>query len=494
MLRVALKPIKILLLSSIRMMGYAIIKLPKGEDSGPEIDPRELDTNGPAREAVAAVREVDGTGGGSPSHQPSPVVNSETEAAMLPTSEPKDPALRAYRINMHHVGGRGGGFPFPMNPSFQNSVETYIYDADADCLEQMERESASIDRVIVAAVAEADEEVTFHVNHDPYTSSLLSANPQCEEFFYQDASCDYTLKDVLQPVKIRRMAGESLDGLAKRHDFQIDYLSLDVQGAEFNLLAGISDSVMRDTVAMMCEISFFQFYSSQHLFDELVTSLRKRGFFVARFLPHGYEWQTFRTGIGWRSTGFTAHGDTLFFRDIDHVVRHAPQPFRALLKLAFVSISFGNISYALRCLTEAYKQPDSQTLAVKDKVSFIRFLDDMYRLYRETPHIYPLRFPHIWSVEKSFARFEVGANLVPDQAEVRAAYFAETDEAQFKQKVVELLDCAPTPFESLLRINGFSQLADDVSEKRIVSVHQVLSGLGMAVRDGSVYTVPTVSA
>ena len=475
MLRLVLRPIKWLVISSMRMMGYAILKLPKGEDIGQKSD-------------AAGSTEVT-----APNLQVRAAANSATGAAKIsaPEPEPKDPALRAYRLNMHHVGGRGGGFPFPMNPYFQNSLETYIYDADADCLEHMEQASATIDHVIVAAVAERDVEVGFHINHDPYTSSLLPANPKTEEFFYQDASCDYILKDVLKPIKIRRMAGESLDSLAKKHEFQIDYLSLDVQGAEFNLLAGISKSVMRDTVAAMCEISFFQFYASQHLFDELVTSLRQRGFFVARFLPHGYDWQTFRTGIGWRGTGFTAHGDTLFFRDIDHVVQHASQPFLALLKLAFVSISFGNISYALRCLTEAYKQPDSQALALADKVRFIRFLDEMYRLHQETQHIYPLRFSHVWSVEKSLARFDVGVNPVPDPAEVRAAYFAGQDEAQFKKNVVRLLDPMPTAFEKLLRNNGFSELADDVAEKRIVSIQQVLSGLGMAVREDSVYVVPS---
>lgn len=478
MLRSVLRPIKWLVLSSMRMMGYALVKLPKGE--------------GVRQKSDAA----DGTEVIAPNLQVRLAASLATGAAKIPAPEPepKDPALRAYRINMHHVGGRGGGFPFPMNPYFQNSLETYIYDADADCLEHMEQESATIDHVIVAAVAEADGDVTFHINHDPYTSSLLPANTKNEEFFYQDASCDYMLKDVLKPIKIKRMPGESLDSLAKKYDFKMDYLSLDVQGAEFNLLAGLSDSVMGDTVAVMGEISFFQFYASQHLFDELVTSLRQKGFFVARFLPHGYDWQTFRTGIGWRGTGFTAHGDTLFFRDIDHVVRHASQPFLALLKLAFISLSFGNISYALQCLTEAYKQPDPQALALADKVRFIRFLDDMHRLYQETQHIYPLRFSHVWSVEKSLARFDVGVNPVPDQAEVRAAYFDGQDETLFKKNALRLLDPTPTAFENLLRINGYSDLADDVAEQRIVSVQQVLSGLGMVAREGSVYVVPPINS
>ena len=47
-----------------------------------------------------------------------------------------------------------------------------------------------------------------------------------------------------------------MDTLAKKHRFQVDYLSLDVQGAEYELLAGMSDAILANTVAVMCEFGF----------------------------------------------------------------------------------------------------------------------------------------------------------------------------------------------------------------------------------------------
>lgn len=388
---------------------------------------------------------------------------------------------------MHHIGGRGGGFPFPMDRHFFDGTETYIYEADPACKEQMELQSSDVDHVIVAAVTGNNGPGAFYVNYDPFTSSLLPLNPGARGIFYQDASCDYILEDVLKPLKTIPIVGETIDSLAQKRGFQVDYLSLDVQGAEYELLAGMSDETSRDTVAIMCEISFFQFYDSQRLFDEIMAMLRQKGFFMAHLFPHGYDWATYRAGIGWRGSGFTAHGDVLFFREPASIRAQARDPFSSLLKAAFIALCRGNVSYSLQCLTEAYRTPSPDVLAAAREISYIRFLDEMYRLYQSEPRLYPPRFSHIWTEAESLARFDVPApDVVHDTASIRRAYFAETDEATFRRVAPRLLDASPTTFETMLRNHGFMSLAEEVAEKRLVSIKQTLSVLGMEVQGGSI--------
>lgn len=403
----------------------------------------------------------------------------------------KDPVLRPYRINMHHVGSRDGGCPFPMSHRFFSDVETYIYDADPACHEQTEIFSPFVDHVIVAAVAGADQQRVFHLNYDPYTSSLLPAEPASRGVFFPGEPWDYVLEDVLKPLKTMPVAGESLDTLAKKHRFQVDYLSLDVQGAEYELLAGMSDAILANTVAVMCEFGFLKVYANQRLFDEIMSLLRAKGFFVARLLSHGYDWAAFRSGIGWRSQGFTeAYGDALFFREIASIREHAPQPFAALMKAAFISLCVGNISHALQCLTEAYTHPAPDVLAQAGTLGYIRFLDEMYRLYQAEEHICPPRFSHTYTAEESLARFDVNAHVVQGKANVRRAYFSETDEAMFRRVAPRLCDPSPTAFETLLRKYAFAALADDVAKRRATSIKQTLGELGMDVGRGVVQIVP----
>jgi len=454
--------LKTLILSTMNRMGYTIVKLRIAHQGEPE--------------ATSAI----------PVKSPAPIEANKPEF----NPAPKSTELRPYRIHMHHIGGRGGGFPFPMDRRFFDGTETYIYEADPACKRQMEIKSPDVDHVIVAAVTGENAAGSFHINYDPYTSSLLPPNPANREIFFQDASCDYILEDVLKPAKTIPIVGETIDTLAQKHGFPVDYLSLDVQGAEYDLLAGMSSETSRDTVAIMCEISFFQFYDSQRLFDEIMTLLRQKGFFMAHLFPHGYDWATYRTGIGWRATGFTAHGDVLFFREPASIRAHARDPFCALLKAAFIALCRGNVSYALKCLEEAYRTPSSDLLAAAGEIGYIRFLDDMYRLYQSEPHLYPPRFSHLWTEEESLARFDVSSpNLIPDKAKIRQTYFTETDEAMFRRVAPRLLDASPTGFETMLRNNGFMPLADEVAEKRIVSIKQLLGALGMDVRNGSVCIV-----
>src|SRR3989344_2869281 len=400
--------------------------------------------------------------------------------------KPKAPSCKPLRINMHHVGGRGGGFPMPLAKKFHDGTEMYIYDADPDCGAQMKSLSPYVDHVIVAAVGSADTESLFHVNYDPFTSSLLPPHPGNVGIFYQDASCDYILGDVLAPWKTIRVETRTLDSLARQHGFQVDYLSLDVQGAEFDLLSGATDSMLRDTVGVMCEISLLQFYDQQKLFDQITALLRPKGFFVANIFPHGYDWATYRSAVGWRGTGFTAHGDVLFLRDPRHIVEHAGRPFLSLLKLAFISMCYGNVAYALQCLEEAYKNPEMDVLAARGEISYIGFLDDMYQLYRKEDHIYPPRFSHLWTAEESLARFEDGVVVNQNKENVRSAYFSETDKETFFRIAPRLLSPLPMAFEELLEKNSFSELANRVREKRVTSIKQTLGALGIQVVNGKI--------
>ena len=458
--------IKRILRFVLRSFGYAITRLPGQAVSSGKILPKQA------------------------------VPSGET----LPRSKSTNPSHRSLRINMHHVGGRTGGFPMPFNSKFYDSAEMYIYDADPDCAAQMKSASPNVDHVITAAVGGVDGEAVFYVNHDPYTSSLLPPRAG-DRTFYQDASCDYIMSDVLVPLKTLNVKARSLDSLAREHVFQVDYLSLDVEGAEFELLSGATDSILRNTVGIMCEFSFLPLHEGQKLFDEIVALLREKGFFVANIFPSGVcdafpqgnAWATYRSAIGWRGNiGFVAVGDALFLRDPLHIVEHAERPFLSLLKLAFLSMCFGNVAYALQCLEEAYKKPEAGVLSTRDDVSYIGFLDDMHRLYGSEEHIYPPRFSHLWTAEQSLARFNLDGHLTPkddialneDKKVARSAYFSEADQESFFRIAPRLLDPSFTAFEVLLEENNFTPLAESVRKKRIVSIKQTLGALGIKVKNG----------
>lgn len=396
----------------------------------------------------------------TPPVQPFPV-------KQVPIPTHKDVALRPYRIHMHHVGGRDGGFPFALASTFRGDVETYLYDADPDCLEHMQRNSLQEDHVLTEAVGASDGPTTFYVNFDPYTSSLRPVGGS--EWFYPDKACDYVLGDALRPIKRLTVQAKTLATIRRERGLTIDYLSLDVQGAEFELLAALDDDGWRDLVAVRTEVSTRQFYDGQALFHDVCAQLHAHGLELAK-LPTGPEFSNMRTGLGWRGSGFVTHGDAIFLRNHQHLARHATQPALSLFKLAFLALCDGNVSYALQCAIEAEKHGGIAPKA--DALHYVSMLKAMLHLYSTEEALMPPRLPHIWTAEQSVARFEPQGAVPPLVEEIRARYFAEVGEDRYRRLMPRLLESTPTALEQLLMDHGLAGVAEDVRRRRLEGARQ----------------------
>lgn len=416
----------------------------------------------------------------TPPVQPPPV-------EQMPVQTRKDVALRPYRIHMHHVGGRDGGFPFALAPTFRGDVETYLYDADPDCLEHMQRGAPREDHVLTEAVGARDGPTTFYVNFDPYTSSLRPVGGA--EWFYPDKAYDYVLGDALRPIKRLTVQAKTLATIRRERDLTIDYLSLDVQGAEFELLAALDDDGWRDLIAVRTEVSTRQFYDGQALFHDVCAQLHAHGFELAR-LPTGPEFSNMRTGLGWRGSGFVTHGDAIFVRNHQHLARHATQPALSLFKLAFLTLCDGNVSYALRCAMEAEKHGGIESKA--DALRYVSMLKAILHLYGTEEALMPLRFPHIWTAEQSVARFGPRGAVPPPVEEIRARYFAEVGEDRYRRLMPRLLDSTPTALEQLLMNHGLDGVAEDVRRRRLEGARQTVAVLE-AQPSGAIPTVESAS-
>lgn len=57
-----------------------------------------------------------------------------------------------------------------------------------------------------------------------------------------------------------------------------EFLKVDTQGSEFEILKGAEKVLSENTVAIVCEVSFFEIYQGQKLFSDVETYLRSLGF------------------------------------------------------------------------------------------------------------------------------------------------------------------------------------------------------------------------
>ena len=111
---------------------------------------------------------------------------------------------------------------------------------------------------------------TFHVCNFPMTSSLFEPNEPLLKLFNNLSELTRVVR--AEPIETRR-----LDDIPECA--QADFLKLDVQGAELDILRG-AEKLLERVVAISTEVEFVPLYKGQPLFAEVDTYLRSRGFLI----------------------------------------------------------------------------------------------------------------------------------------------------------------------------------------------------------------------
>jgi hypothetical protein len=79
------------------------------------------------------------------------------------------------RISVHHIGGRGGDREFPEGLKFEKDIINVLYDADPDCLAQIQERNQHLEselHVLPYCLADACKSTSFNINYNSFTSSL----------------------------------------------------------------------------------------------------------------------------------------------------------------------------------------------------------------------------------------------------------------------------------------------------------------------------------
>ena len=310
------------------------------------------------------------------------------------------------RIVVHHVGSRGVGFEsIPITPAFAPEIVNVRYDADVDCVAQTQNwwdANSECETVVHPyCLLDRDGETDFFVNYDPYTSSVFPFNQRFADRYLPFSGRDYRLGEAARPMEKRRIATRSLDSLvASREVPAPDFLSLDTQGSEFEILVGAADCIRRHLVGVMVEVAFADVYVGQRTFPDVHSLMLDAGFELAA-LDSG-DYAPFRGPIGARAVREPLFGDALYFRSIDR----APEVDRALAlyKLAALAAWLGHVEYALATLRRADAESDR---ALERSLATFRYFRFLRALQAAAANLntYPPSFAENLSFEESRARF-----------------------------------------------------------------------------------------
>ncbi|ODV38349.1 FkbM family methyltransferase [Microcystis aeruginosa] len=236
---------------------------------------------------------------------------------------------------------------------FAPNLTIYGFEADADECKRMnqnlkERNIRHQEKHIPIALSNTQGKSQLYVTKEKMCSSLYEPNhsyvSRFRNFLPEFLTLDY-VSEIETTTLDSFCASELVDS--------IDFLQVDVQGAELNIFQGAQQIIKNSTLAIQTEVEFAPIYKNQPLFADVDNHLRQQGFFLQGFKGlHCISKKSFpveiKAGIPQYLSGQLLWGDAFYFQDL--LSQPSPVSPEKLLKQACIADILYFPDYALELL------------------------------------------------------------------------------------------------------------------------------------------------
>ena len=388
-----------------------------------------------------------------------------------------------FRIIHHHVGARGN-VPLPLDPSspIRDDFAVYYYDADAAALTENLRARIKVGEATLLpyCIGARREKRVFHIANDAYSSSLYPFNSDYDDFTKATYLGQSRLGDSHRAARKVDVDVMPLDEIcAPGGNIPApDYLSIDVEGAELDILRGAARLLGESVIWLRSEMWIHPVYQGAATLEESLGYLKNAGFDLFHMQPYG-EYEAEPVTLGMHGAGQTLGAEVDFQRRVRDLTGDADSDRRATLlklyKLAFMAFMKGGNGLGLHALKQADALGGAFFTAAGDvaPAKFLTFLAEVWiHLGNMTKHLPVLpdlgRFVH----ERRQREFEYG--IATDEATRDALLRADgASRKAFEQRFRGDLEWAhklmwmrATPLETVFRKHGLVDQARAIEETR----------------------------
>jgi FkbM family methyltransferase len=244
------------------------------------------------------------------------------------------------RLHYCEAGARGGiGTPWT---EFEELLEITGFEPEESECARLQKLAAAHQSFYPYALNDSPGPCSFHVTKKASSSSIYKPNRVLLD--------NFPIRDWFDVVSVESLVATTLDELSAQKKFgSVDFLKLDVQGAELNILRGGRNVVGSEVLAIELEVEFAAVYENQPLFADVDNFLRGELGFQLQDLRHSY-WKA-KPGMEMKSLkGQLVFGDALYFRPASAVVNLGKE--KALLA-AVCGLAYGYPDYALQIIEQA---------------------------------------------------------------------------------------------------------------------------------------------
>ncbi len=213
-------------------------------------------------------------------------------------------------------------------------------------------------RYYPVAVGKGSESRTLYLTRNPECASLLEPN---YPFFGSFIDCAPQI-EVIGTQEVQTVALDTyLPTVGVQH---IDFLKLDTQGTELEILQGAESYLSTSILGLKVEVEFTPMYLNQPLFSEVDSYIRQFDFMLFDLLRHRYRRQSYPRDLDTR--GQLLYGDAFYLKDYKCLVEQGMKT--EVAKLAIIASFYGFHDYALEIVDTLLKE-EAGSLSPKEKAA-----------------------------------------------------------------------------------------------------------------------------
>lgn len=239
------------------------------------------------------------------------------------------------------------------------------FEADAEESARLQENFKHGRKIFPVGVGRKKQVLPFYITRNPACSSFIEPD---HSFFGQflDTNLDTEVQSV---VDLPVVAMDEY--LPKMGIFSVDFIELDTQGSELDILKGAEKLLNESVVGVMVEVEFSPIYKNQPLFADIDSFLRSHGFTLFDVSRHRYRRKAALRELPTR--GHIVHGHSLYMRDFR--LLSGSDCWEKSLKLAMVADFFGYWDYAYEIIQFLISLPECQ--AVETLVSILNKYEEV---------------------------------------------------------------------------------------------------------------------
>lgn len=280
-----------------------------------------------------------------------------------------NPLLDQNKLTVVDVGASGGMHKRWLN--LRPYIQSILFEPDPEEFKKLNSRKADSSLIINSALSDTNREVLFNVCKWQEVSSIYEPNYNLLKR-YHDA-------DRFKIEKSISMKANSLNNLLEKEMFkEIDYMKIDTQGSELEILKG-STNFLDGIIGLEVEVEFVEIYKGQPLFPEVNEFIQSHGFSLIDMKRTFWKRRVRDAGDG---KGQIIFADVLYFKQPEQVLKLIGLNKEKIIRSIYIYLVYGYIDLAVELLALSTEK----NILSRDLANQLSSLIDSYERINVVPN------------------------------------------------------------------------------------------------------------